>query len=331
MANQTEGAILPAAKRAFRGEDSINAELISRNAVAPFLTERGFDVIEDKRNVAGTAIEQFVTARSPGGQLLKMRVRICWRRGGRNASERKYAAAQLRARLRDDDWEGTLRHIVDRDQAQGNTHNLIVQRDGASIDFAALIPRDALMAIWLRQRDISDDLHRRGLMKNITKNHAQNGSSPTIWLQDDRTPDAHEVADVLWSWPGVEDLAKLEPVSSGSADDTFDDCPATDYSLLGNDGAPRRKVIRSEVKRDPHVRRSVLARAPGCERGGCSERRDYPGFLDVHHVLGVEKSDRAWNCVALCPNCHRAAHFAPEADEMNAHFLAYAAQFKPAR
>jgi len=300
-----KGETVPTAKRAFRGEDSITAELISRNAVGPFLTERGFDVLEDKRNVAGTAIEQFVTARLPDDQLLKMRVRICWRREGRNSSERKYAAAQLRARLRGDDWEGTLRFIVDRDREHGNTHNLIIQRDGAVIDFAALIPRDALMPIWLRQRDISDDLHRRGLMKRITKNHAMNGSSPTIWLQDDRTPDAHEVADELWAWPGVVDLAKLGPVGSGSSDDTFDDCPGPDYLMLGSDGAPRRTVVRSEVKRDPRVRRTVLARTAGCEREACAARRDYPGFLDVHHILGVEKGDRAWNCVALCPNCHR--------------------------
>ncbi len=294
---------MPTSKRAFRGEDSITAERITRDSVAPFLAERGFEVLEDKRNVTGTATEQFVSARSHDGQLVKMRVRICWRLEGRNANERKVAAAQLRARLRDDDWEGTLRFIVERDRQHGNTHNLIIQRDGAAIVFAALIPRDALMPIWLRQRDVSDDLHRRGLMKSINKNHAMNGSSPTIWLQDDRTPDAHEVADALWAWPGVVDLAKLAPAALGSPDDTFDDCPGIDYSTLGSDGAPRRPVVRSEVKRDPRVRRVVLERAQGCERKGCGLHRDYTGFLDVHHILGVEKSDRAWNCVALCPNC----------------------------
>lgn len=325
-----KGETVPTAKRVFRGQDSITADLVSRNAVEPFLTEHGFDVLEDKRNVAGTAIEQFVTARSPDGQLLKMRVRICCRREGRNASERKYAAAQLRARLRGDDWEGTLRFIVDRDREHGNTQNLIVQRDGAVIDFAALIPRDARMPIWLRQRDISDDLHRRGLMNRITKNHVMNGFSPTIWLQDDRMPDAHEIADALWAWPGVVDLAKLGSVSSGSSNDTFDDCPRPDYSMLGSDGTPRRTVVRSEVKRDPRVRRAVLARAPGCESDDYDEHRDYPGFLDVHHILGVEKGDRPWNCVALCPNCHRETHFAPDADDLNANLLAYAEQFRPA-
>lgn len=316
------------AKRAFRGEDSIAAERITRNSVEPFLTERGFQVLEDKRKVTGTATEQFVSARSHDGQLVKMRVRLCWRRDGRNAKEQKYAAAQLRARVRDDDWEGTLSFIVDRDRQQGNTHNLIIQRDGTAIVFAALIPWDALMPIWLRQRDISIALHQHGLMKGISKNHAMNGSSPTIWLQDDRTTDAHLVADALWAWPGVVELAKLAPVDSGSQDDTFDDCPGFDYSTLGSDGAPRRPVIRSEVKRDPRVRRAVLDRTEGCERKGCGAHRAYSGFLDVHHVLGVEKSDRAWNCVALCPNCHREAHFAPNADDLNAQLLEYAEQFK---
>ena len=89
---------MPTSKRAFRGEDSITAERIIRDSVAPFLAERGFEVLEGKRNVTGTATEQFVSARSHDGQLVKLRVRICWRRQGRHANERKVAAAQLRAR-----------------------------------------------------------------------------------------------------------------------------------------------------------------------------------------------------------------------------------------
>ena len=55
----------------------------------------------------------------------------------------------------------------------------------------------------------------------------------------------------------------------------------------------------------------MLKRASlGCERASCADPRRYPGFLDVHHILGVEKSDRKWNCVALCLKCHRDAHFA---------------------
>ncbi|AIO34480.1 HNH endonuclease family protein [Burkholderia cenocepacia] len=57
----------------------------------------------------------------------------------------------------------------------------------------------------------------------------------------------------------------------------------------------------------------------------------YPGFLDVHHILGVEKGDRVWNCVALCPNCHRDARHSPDADGLNSQLLASAEQFQSSR
>lgn len=314
--------------REFRGDDSVKAELLTRNAVVPFLAARGFDVVEDCRKKAGIATQQFVAARAPDGQPLKMRVRLCWRREGRNSNGHKYAAAQLRAKLINDDWDATLQFITDRDRKHGNTHNLIVQRDGAAIVFAALIPREALRLIWQRQSEVSDELLHQGLMGRITQNHARNGNCPTIWLQDDRTANSHQVANVLWDWPGVVDLAKLPQKAQSDLDDTFDDCIIPDYSLLGSDGVSRHTVIRSECRRDPRVRLAVLQRASECERPGCGGRRDYQGFLDVHHILGVDKSDRVWNCVALCPNCHRDAHFAPNADHLNKQLLEFASRFK---
>ena len=313
------------ATREFRGQASLDAERITREAVAPFLRERGFVEVEDRRTVTGSAQSQTITARTPSGQAVKMRVRLCWRRDGRNARERTYAAAQLRARLIDADWEGTLRFIVSRDEEQGNTHTLIVQQDGIEIVYAAMIPRDQLLPIWIRQRDISAKLIANGAMRRISKNHAMNGASPTLWLQDARTPAAHAVPDALWGWPGVEDVAKWPViwVAGTATDDTFDDCPSVDYSELGRDGASRTNVVRSEVKRDAKVRLAVLERSGGkCERETCGVARTYKGFLDVHHILGVEKSDRTWNCVALCPNCHREAHFAPDADDINRSLLA---------
>ena len=123
----------------------------------------------------------------------------------------------------------------------------------------------------------------------------------------------------------LEDLV----VERNVIDDTFDDCPI-DYRQLGSDGTPRVPVLRSMVKRDDKVRREVMKRAKGtCESETCDESRSYPGFLDVHHILGVEKSDRVWNCVALCPNCHREAHFAPNQDAINATLLEYASKYRP--
>jgi 5-methylcytosine-specific restriction protein A len=53
--------------------------------------------------------------------------------------------------------------------------------------------------------------------------------------------------------------------------------------------------------------------------------------FDVHHILGADKSDRIYNCVALCPNCHREVHFAPDHDEVNGKLLDFAMKFKSAQ
>lgn len=318
--------------RQFRTSESLAEEAVTRNAIAPFLSQRGYRVLDDRRTQAGTAISQFVRVQGPDGAELQMRVRLCWRRSGERRNKGKYSAAQLRARLINDSWDDTLALVVERDRAEGNTHHLFVQRDGADIVYAALIPREELASIWRSQRDVSAGLIASGFFGRMSRNHAMNGTSPTIWLQDDRWPRAHEVADVLWKWPGVVDLARISmaPISVGShVDDTYDDCPAGDSWDIGSDGAERRLVMRSEVKRDPQVRRAVLARTTVCERAGCGQGQRYRGFLDVHHILGVEKGDRVWNCVALCPNCHRDAHYSAEAHFLNGQLLKYARQFQP--
>lgn len=318
---------MAAGERKFRSDASLEAERITRDAIVPFLRQRGFDEVADHRTVRGSAITQVVTGRDgPGGELLKMHVRLCWRRDGRNPSERDYSAAQLRARLIGDSWEDTLDFIAARDWQEGNTHTLIAQYDDRDFAYAALIPCDQVKPIWEAQREVSDELIRAGKMGRITKNHATNGSSPTIWLQDNRSADSHAVADVLWSWPGVINVLSRPVVGGLSAgvDDTYDDCP-TDYGELGRDAATRVERISSGYPRDARVRAAVLERANGaCERQSCGASRDFTGFLDVHHILGVGRSDRVSNCVALCPNCHREAHFAPDRDIINTALHDYA-------
>lgn len=123
----------------------------------------------------------------------------------------------------------------------------------------------------------------------------------------------------------------MKPQSlEGSSDDSIDDLQGTDSSLFGSDGSKSVKKIVSGVIRDPKVRRWVAKRAKHrCERSECDDQRDYPGFIDVHHILGAGKGDRVWNCVALCPNCHREAHFAPNRVAINKALTKYARQFKP--
>lgn len=280
--------------RKFRTDASLQAEKVARDEIRPFLERHGFTVVGDDRTTQGTAISQVVTARELGGPLLKIHVRLCWRREGETTRELKYSAAQLRARLRNDDWEGTLKFLFEQDRKLGHTHTLIAQYAQGDFIYAALIPCDQLLPIWRLQRDISADLIAHGKTGGIKKNHAMNGSSPTIWLQDDRTPETHAVADALWSWPSVINVRSLPAVTgdAGRYDDTYDDCPANSGEL-GRDAGTRVVQMRSGYPRDPRVRTAVLRRVLGtCEREGCDASRDFPGFFDVHHILGVGTSDR---------------------------------------
>lgn len=314
------------AKRAFRKPVSLEAERITRDAIKPFLERRGFTV-SDQRRKHGNVESQVVSATGPDGFAFCARVRICWNRRDRRAAGAKYAAAQLTSDLKDDDWDATLAFIRSREQGKGNTHNLFVQWDADGFAHMALVPSEVLPAIWQRQREVFAALIHSGRLGAKAANPAENGRSPTIYLQDDRTPDASAVAKVLWTWPGVINLKTLPEVGERSfdVDDTFDDLP---LDRLGRDAAVATPMMRSGVSRDPRVRAAVLQRARGvCERAACGQSRPYPGFLDVHHILGVYSSDRVWSCVALCPNCHREAHVAPDRVEINAQLERHASQF----
>lgn len=316
--------------RAFRKPESYAAEKKTRGMVAPFLLERGFSEVDDRRKSYGPTQSQLVRATDSDGKQLGLWVRLCWRREGRRKGARQFSAAQLRARIEGGDWEGTVSDRVARAREDGATHLFLVQREGNRMVYAALVPLSAVLPIWKKQRDISKALIKKGRLGRRKKNHATNGSSPTIWLQDSTAPG---VAEALWRYPGVRDLAKLPVLAPNEPrvvdDDSLDDLPV-EYRDLGSDGAERTKRVISGVRRDPRVRTAVRARSGGrCEREGCGGRRPYNGFLDVHHILGAENSDRFWNCVALCPNCHRDAHFSPDRDQINALLLKFAAQFAP--
>lgn len=312
--------------RSFRTPESHYAERVSRDMIEGFLAARGFTSIQDERKKHGNVESQTIHATSPAGVSMVMRVRLCWRRRNPNDT---MSAAQILPEIKDNDWEGTLHHKADNERSQGVTHTLFIQREnGTEVSHAALVPLSELVSIWCKQRDVSETLIAAGKLGRRKKNHSMNGASPTIWLYDEKAP---EVNDALWKHPGVVDLLKYEPVhpATSKEGDTFDDLPGMDYSLLGSDGGTVVTRAQSYVKRDPRVRREVIKRAEGkCENDACGTSRVFQGFLDVHHILGVEKSDRVWNCVALCPNCHREAHASPEQDAMNARLLSYVMQFQ---
>jgi 5-methylcytosine-specific restriction protein A len=85
---------------------------------------------------------------------------------------------------------------------------------------------------------------------------------------------------------------------------------------------PRRLTVTSSVfARNPDVVAQVLFRAAGaCERCGRRapfiRRADGTPYLEVHHRIQLASGghDTVENAVAVCPNCHREAHFGVNAD-----------------
>lgn len=295
-------------KRAFQGPESLENERKTRKMVSPFLVTRGFTEISDSYDPNKRSQSQTVQSTDPAGHSVRIRVKLCWYRRDWASGKNLRYAAQLLARVKDGDWESSIRHYLDGALRDRITHFMFIVREGEKITQAALVPIGELARIWYRQRDISSRLISQRKLGRRKKNHAMNGSSPTLWLRDDA---AQKVVDALWKHRGVQDVVQMkivreDPSSEFTVDDTFDDLPGLDPSLLGSDGAPRVPIARSFVERNQRVRRAVLRRANGkCERSICDITRRYPGFFDVHHILGADKSDRVYNCVALCPNCHR--------------------------
>lgn len=313
--------------RAFRRPESLQAEQATRDAIKPFLESLGYDV-DDVRRVTGTAQRQIVTASRSGVSMFRARVKLCWRREDTRSAGAKYAASQLALKAKNGDPFGTIAELSAKDSSELTSHLLLVQWDGIGIELAALVPVEAVADLWRTQHSVYDDLIRQGETGRIAKNPASNGDSPTLYLQDDRTPQMSQAAAVLWTWAGVVNLMSQSGIIDARPpnDDTFDDLGAD--KLLGRDEGERSSTLRSGFKRDAKVRKAVLERSGGtCERRSCRESRSYPGFLDVHHILGVFSSDRVWSCVALCPNCHREAHFSPEREKINEDLRLYAESF----
>jgi 5-methylcytosine-specific restriction protein A len=303
--------------RPFRTPDSYAAEQNTRDRILPFLNARGFRLTEDRRENRGTSISQTLVGADEHGSPVALWVRLCWRKPAGEIAD-AHSAAQLLSNVDGNQWNEALTARLRRATENGATHLLLVQNAGTRLVQLAAIPMAAVLPIWRLQRAESRRLIAAGSIPR-QKNHAENGRSPTLWLRDINAP---SVAAALWDFPGVRDLATLEPNLPDAAaapviDDVYDD-----LTLLGRDATiPRFRTVAG-FPRNPRVRASVLRLAGyRCERPNCTAVRDYPGALDSHHILGIQQSDRVTNCVALCPNCHRDAHLHPDHEGLNAVLL----------
>jgi len=311
-----------------RSAASFAAQASTESAITPLLEANGYQVKAQKKRAGALEIE----AIAADSARLNIRLRTCWTWIGAPEKERRISGAQLLV-LKGRTPEAAFVAQSDAWGKAGVTHVLVVQSSDDGIALAALIALGDLRLVWQRQREVCSREIQAGRMGSIRSNFVENGDSPTLWLMDEREAGGRAVVDALWSDPRV---TRLQAESDGATEqmgdqfDTYDDLRQADYSAIGTDGADRVTVVRSNVRRDDRVRRAVIERAvDGCEREGCDDGRTYKGFLDVHHILGVGTSDRVWNCVALCPSCHRAAHFAPEQEAVNRELYEFALRFAP--
>jgi 5-methylcytosine-specific restriction protein A len=296
--------------RPFRRPESLLAEQVTRGMVLVFLQDRGFQIDGDARVRNG----QTITARAPDGSSVAMRVKLCWRRGSDRRDKDSlvsYSAAQLMARVTGNDWLGSIEGKMAREQSRGSTHLLFVQRDGHEITQGALVPISEVATIWEQQRDISDRLIKAGKLGKRKKNHAMNGASPTLWLQDDRG--GQEVANALWGYPDVVNVGDLPAIGShGLLPEEVSD------PSMYQEGACRRISVNA-YERDEHARwKCIEFYGTDCFICGFSFAAVYgveaEGHIHVHHlrplseIAGPYTVDPIADLRPLCPNCHAVVH-----------------------
>lgn len=141
-------------------------------------------------------------------------------------------------------------------------------------------------------------------------------------------PSRERVTQVFWKENGHTKFAPCSTTASFIADDhhDFDALVAASKRLSAAErktrlsGASKKpartQVVSTAFLRNPDVVAEVLIRAKGkCD--GCKNpapfkrASDDTPYLEVHHRvhLADDGDDTVENAVALCPNCHRKAHY----------------------
>jgi 5-methylcytosine-specific restriction enzyme A len=84
----------------------------------------------------------------------------------------------------------------------------------------------------------------------------------------------------------------------------------------------RTTVLSVGYKRNPDVVAQVLLNAEGvcqyCSKPAPFQKPDGVSYLEVHHIIHLSEGgdDSVENAIALCPNCHKEAHFGADKNEM---------------
>jgi hypothetical protein len=140
------------------------------------------------------------------------------------------------------------------------------------------------------------------------------------------SPSRTSILQLQWKDAGKRVFSDIQATVGYALNEKFDSEVAAARQLSSDErrrllaSAPRlpRKisVVTEVYVRNHYVVAEVLERAAGtCE--GCSQpapflrSRDGEPYLEVHHrnFLADGGEDTVENAIALCPNCHRQAHF----------------------
>lgn len=88
----------------------------------------------------------------------------------------------------------------------------------------------------------------------------------------------------------------------------------------GQSNPKKQQTPQISYERDPLVKAWILQNAKGicelCDQQGPFTDKSGKYFLEAHHVVFLSQGgeDSTENAVALCPNCHKKCHHAPDTD-----------------
>jgi hypothetical protein len=119
--------------------------------------------------------------------------------------------------------------------------------------------------------------------------------------------------NIIW----LSDLQKLQDASLARfKKDTPEDREARDARLAKAPKKPKWVTVRIRIPvRNQDVRAAALdsakGKCQGCGKNAPFKRQDKSPYLEVHHIkpLASGGNDTVKNAKALCPNCHRKAHY----------------------
>lgn len=85
----------------------------------------------------------------------------------------------------------------------------------------------------------------------------------------------------------------------------------------------QRETVTVIYDRDLAVKAYVLTRSHHrCERPGCGYKgfikADGSSYIEIHHIISLAGGgdDSILNVIALCPNCHKEAHYSKEREDL---------------